>query len=264
MARKKEPEKPANHERWLVSYGDFVTLLFAVFVTLYAMSQTDKRKVDEVVASMRESFGYSKVATSSNKISLVSNIDLKAIPSIKPEPMTPGMGKSSQYQSKAKTTVVQKDFGQLRIAIDKLLKESGAADKSSVQVTRRGLVVSLREGGFFNSGSSSLTPQGVVVLDRVASTLARYANPIRVEGHTDNTIPAGGDKVNWDLSALRAVAVLSHLLEHWMFDPATSTAVGYGQYHPEYPNNSETARAMNRRVDIVMLTPASAAIEFNR
>lgn len=84
MALKKEPEKHANHERWLVSYADFITLLFAVFVTMYAMSQTDKKKVEEVAAAMRESFGYSTQAAAGQRGVLQSQ-DIKPIPAIKPE-----------------------------------------------------------------------------------------------------------------------------------------------------------------------------------
>ena len=89
--RQKKPEKEGNHERWLISYADFITLLFAVFVTLYAMSQTDKRKMDQLVASLRESFGYVKTGASSEKLNLTESTDLRSIPSVRQEVLTPGL-----------------------------------------------------------------------------------------------------------------------------------------------------------------------------
>ena len=92
MALKKEPEKHANHERWLVSYADFITLLFAVFVVLYAMSQTDKKKVEEIMASIQSSFGMATSGAPSPKMSVIPAKQMAIIPALKPEPvMTQGM-----------------------------------------------------------------------------------------------------------------------------------------------------------------------------
>jgi len=114
----------SNHERWLVSYGDFITLLFAVFTTLYAMSQTDKQKVEEVMQSLRESFGYSTMAAAGQKAVLDSK-DLRTIPAIKPEmaviPITRQMPVAGQRQGgadkgKAKGQAEEKDFKEIHTA----------------------------------------------------------------------------------------------------------------------------------------------------
>src|SRR5664279_1809338 len=97
--RQKKPEKEGNHERWLISYADFITLLFAVFVTLYAMSQTDKKKTDQLVASLRESFGYVKTGASSEKLNFTDSADLRTIPSLRMEVLTPGMRHSQRDAS---------------------------------------------------------------------------------------------------------------------------------------------------------------------
>src|SRR6185369_16917787 len=176
MARKKAHEKEANHERWLVSYADFITLLFAVFVTLYAMSQTDKKKIEEVMESMRDSFGYSKSSPAS-KPSVIESGSMSLIPS---------MHKTAQVPRRGRSKGGEKDFRATKASIEAYLMKVRAQDKVSVTVNQRGLVVSLKEAGFFDSGSATLKQSSYTLLNDVAESLASYSNGIRVEGHTDN------------------------------------------------------------------------------
>jgi len=155
VALKREPEKHPNHERWLVSYADFITLLFAVFTTLYAMSQTDKQKVEEVMQSLRESFGYSTMAAAGQKAVLDSK-DLRSIPAIKPEmaviPITRQMPVAGQRQGgekgKTRGQAEEKDFKEIQSAIEAYLIKHGVQNKVAIEITSRGLVVSLKEAGF--------------------------------------------------------------------------------------------------------------------
>src|SRR5512136_3001302 len=112
--RQKKPEKEPNHERWLISYADFITLLFAVFVTLYAMSQTDKRKMDQLVASLRESFGYVKTGASSEKMSLMETADLRSIPSVRQQVITPGLRHSQDKPGQELNEATANDFRQIK------------------------------------------------------------------------------------------------------------------------------------------------------
>src|ERR1700687_3366296 len=102
MALKREPEKHANHERWLVSYADFITLLFAVFTTLYAMSQTDKKKVEEVMQSLQQSFGMVNAGAPAPKINVIQSRPVNIIPSIKPEMSIAPTGKAHSGQVRTK------------------------------------------------------------------------------------------------------------------------------------------------------------------
>jgi len=255
MARKKAPEKHVNHERWLVSYADFITLLFAVFVCLYAMSQADQRKVESLVASIRDSFGHVKSGGSSERVNLVESGDLRKIPSVKPEMSAPGRGGDDLKNGKKNRSRAEvKDFYAAKAAIEEMLKNAGAQEKVNVQVTKRGLVVSLKEAGFFDSGSADVRRNSFVLLDAVAKSLGNFNNPIRVEGHTDNVpINSPAFRSNWELSTSRATSVVRILTDEYGFQPQTISAVGYGEFRPIADNNSVEGRMKNRRVDIVLL-----------
>ena len=253
MARKKAHEKEANHERWLVSYADFITLLFAVFVTLYAMSQTDKKKIEEVVESMRDSFGYSKSSPAS-KPSVIESGSMSIIPA---------MRKGSQSASrKGRSKGGEKDFKATKASIEAYLMKARAMDKVSVTITQRGLVVSLKEAGFFDSGSATLKQSSYTLLNDVAESLSSYSNGIRVEGHTDNMpISSQAFPSNWELSTSRATNVVQYLTKQDDFDPGNVSATGYGEYRPVADNSSEDGRKKNRRVDLVLLSEQSERSE---
>ncbi len=270
MALKKEPEKHANHERWLVSYGDFVTLLFALFVTLFAMSQTDKKRVEEVAASLRESFGYSTQAAAGQRGVLQSQ-DIKPIPAVKPEmavipmvnkmpPAGPRQGGGEKGRGKGKAE--EKEFREIQSAIEAYLIKHGAQNKVTLGVTRRGLVVSLKEAGFFDSGSAVIKSSGYQLLNTIIEAMAQYSNPIRVEGHTDNVpISTPLFPSNWELSVGRATNVLRYIQKNYDVDPGTLSATGYGEFKPTADNATADGRSKNRRVDIVLLSGESEASE---
>ncbi len=263
MALKKEPEKHANHERWLVSYADFITLLFAVFVTLYAMSQSDKKKVEEVAASLRESFGYSAQAAAGQRGVLQSQ-DIKPIPAIKPEmaiiPMINKMPPAGPRQGgmekgRAKGKAEEKEFKEIQSAIEAYLIKHGAQNKVSIGITRRGLVVSLKEAGFFDSGSAVIKPSGYQLLNTIIEAMTQYSNPLRVEGHTDNMpISTPLFPSNWELSVARASNVLRYIQKNYDVDPTKLSATGYGEYRPVADNTTSEGRSKNRRVDMVLLS----------
>lgn len=270
MALKKEPEKHANHERWLVSYADFITLLFAVFVTLYAMSQSDKKKVEEVAASLRESFGYSTQAAAGQRGVLQSQ-DIKPIPAIKPEmaivpminkmpPAGPRQGGMEKGRGKGKAE--EKEFKQIQSAIEAYLIKHGAQNKVSIGITRRGLVVSLKEAGFFDSGSAVIKPAGYQLLNTIIEAMTQYSNPLRVEGHTDNVpISTPLFPSNWELSVARASNVLRYIQKNYDIDPSKLSATGYGEYRPVADNTTPEGRSKNRRVDLVLLSGDSETRE---
>lgn len=261
MARKKAPEKPPNHERWLVSYGDFITLLFAVFVTLYAMSQVDKKKVEEVAHSYRNAFGIS-TGIQAGKPAVLPTTDMAPIPSVQPQPPPPA-GSSGQAGNSGKVRATHREFKHLLVTLEKYLGDHQASDLASVEVTTRGLVISLREAGFFDSGSAGIKPAAFALLAEIARILQPFANPLSFEGHTDNQpIRSPAFPSNWELSSARATSLARYFIERQGFAPEKLSVTGYGEYRPVTTNDTEAGRAMNRRVDIVLLEMTSGDKEI--
>lgn len=253
MALKKEPEKPANHERWLVSYADFITLLFAVFVVLYAMGQSDKKKVEEVMQSIQASFGMANAGASAPKINVISSQAINIMPSLKPELSIAPPGKTGRGQGKSRAE--EKDFRQIKSSIEAYLVKQGAQNKVSLNITRRGLIVSLKEAGFFDSGQAQIKPEAYDLINTISEVMTQYNNPLRVEGHTDN-IPINSAQFpsNWELSTARAINGLKYLIKHYNVDPDKISATGYAEFRPVSDNATTEGRAKNRRVDLVMLS----------
>jgi chemotaxis protein MotB len=253
MALKKEPEKHVNHERWLVSYADFITLLFAVFVTLYAMSQTDKKKAEEVMQSLQQSFGMVNAGAPAPKISVIQSKPLSIIPSLKPEISVAPSGRTRSGQ--LRTRAEEKDFRQIKSSIEAYLVKQGAQNKVNLTITRRGLIVSLKEAGFFDSGQAQIKQNAHELINTIAEVMTQYNNPLRVEGHTDNVpISTSQFPSNWELSTARATNVLKYLVKYYDAEPEKISATGYGEFRPTVENTTPENRAKNRRVDLVLLS----------
>ncbi len=254
MARKKEPEKHVNHERWLVSYADFITLLFAVFVTLYAMSQSDKKKAEEVMQSIQQSFGMVQAGAPSPRMNVIPSSQLSIAPSIRPDvSVLPGSRSGARGMGKIRAT--DKDFRQIKSSIEAYLVKQGAQNKVNLIITRRGLIVSLKEAGFFDSGQAQLKPSAYELVNTIAEVMTQYNNPLRLEGHTDNVpISTSQFPSNWELSTARAVNGLKYLIRNFDVDPGAISAAGYGEFRPMADNATPEGRAKNRRVDLVMLS----------
>jgi chemotaxis protein MotB len=153
----------------------------------------------------------------------------------------------------AGTPIAETVMEQLREQLDAELAE--VVEASRVEVTRdiRGLVVSLPEDAAFSTGSNSLAPGALDIIRRVALAVAPHANPIRIEGHTDD-VPIRTS--NWELSTARAASVVAYLVGEVGLDPARLSAAGYGEFHPLVPNDSAANRARNRRIDLVIVETA--------
>jgi chemotaxis protein MotB len=252
MALKKEPEKHANHERWLVSYADFITLLFAVFVVLYAMGQSDKKKVEEVMQAIQQSFGMATAGATAPKVNVIPSQTITIIPSLKPEIKVTPAGRARSGQ---KSRAAEKDFRQIKAAVEAYLVKQGAQSKVTLEITRRGLIVSLKEAGFFNSGQATIKPEAYELINTIAEVMTQYNNPLRVEGHTDNVpISTAQFPSNWELSTARATNGLRYLLKHYDIDPNKISATGFAEFRPIADNATVEGRAKNRRVDLVMLS----------
>ncbi|MDG4474748.1 OmpA/MotB family protein [Thiovibrio frasassiensis] len=249
--RKKAHEKEPNLERWLVSYADFITLLFAVFVMLYAMSIVDQKKMEEVQASIQSSFSGPQTLTPALKV--IGNKDFGLIPEVVEPPVPP------QSQEEVSSAAEAQEFSQIKQDIQNNLQEYGGKNEVQLTVNERGLVISLKEAGFFPSGTAQVQPGALPLLDKIATSISRYANTLRIEGHTDNVpVKSPTFPSNWELSTARANSIVHYLMEKHGFMGAKLSVTGYGEYRPIADNATEEGRKLNRRVDIVMLSRKGA------
>lgn len=251
MGRKKGPEKAPNHERWLVSYGDFITLLFAVFVTLYAMSQVDKKKIEEVAASYRNAFGITATGNAS-KPEIIFKSDTAPVPAIAPQPKRSHV--DSPERSTGKKLASGKDFRRIKASVEQYLLERNLSDQVQTKITGRGLVISLNEAGIFDSGSASIKPDSFPLLAEIASAIKPFGNRVSFEGHTDNKpIHSQLFPSNWELSSSRATNIARHFIDIHGFAPELVSVAGFGEFRPVASNSTDEGRRQNRRVDIVII-----------
>ena len=246
-----------NHERWLVSYADFITLLFATFVALYALNLVDPNKIVKVADYMRMQFGQGSGILSKTSLNPLS------IPGEGMENLQGKKHKNEQPKNNGKTEANGQDMAIMRHNLKKFLEKNGLAEQVNFHKDERGLTISVKEGGMFGSGSSSMEGNDEI-LRKIASQLKPYNNPIRVEGHTDNVGVSGGQyNDNWELSSARATTVLKELVNKYGVPPDKISAVGYAENKPVADNDTEEGRKKNRRVDIVILSPDGAKGEPN-
>jgi chemotaxis protein MotB len=250
MRRKKKAEGHVNHERWLISYGDFITLLFALFVVLFASSQVDKRKTIAVAQSIQVAFQQLGVFSSGRGETSLDKIRLLANANANPQPSSSGNNPNLLHGA----TYRKGELEGIKVALGEVLTPEIALHEVHLRMTRDGLVISLEEIGFFASGSAVLKPGALPALSKIASVLSPANENLRVEGHTD-TVPIHNSRYasNWELSTARATEVLDLLITRFGIAPSRLSAAGYAQYHPITSNATARGRALNRRVDIVVL-----------
>ncbi len=236
-----------NHERWLVSYADFITLLFAFFVVLYAFAKQDQKKQTEVTAAIDTAFRslgiFGDASHKPGKSASISGVDKAAIP------MNIVMGEEVMSPARVKD-----DLNRIQRDLEQRLSNQVARHTVSIQMGRDGLVISLREAGFFNSGSASPHPETLPTLRQIAASLATSPYDLRIEGHTDN-VPMHSAEFdsNWELSSARATRIARLFLSLKTIPPDRLSAAGYAEFHPVADNATGEGRAKNRRVDLVIL-----------
>jgi chemotaxis protein MotB len=246
MARKKKghAEEHENHERWLVSYADFMTLLFAFFVVMYAVSRVDNKRVVQAAESIRWAMHYA--GTGGNG----------SLP-IFDGPATSEGGGPALRSGSTHAPQPLKQIEMLRKKLEKRVRpfviERSQAPAVTVLVEGRKLTVRLAATEFFDPGQAVLRPQALAVLDAIANELVPLDRMLRVEGHTDET-PIGNDRWrnNWELSAARAATVVTYLERAHGAKPEKLAAVGLGAAHPLSKDGTPEALERNRRVELVI------------
>lgn len=243
--RRREPEAE-NHERWLVSYADFITLLFAFFVMMYANSKTDQTRAQQISSSFRSAMAEGSMTKAFARFM----------------GMSPNAPPPEVIEEREKA---ENQSGPLEPSMDELremLKKEIENGRVEVRLERRGLVISLREAAFFPSGNDLIDPSTLPVLKSIANELARMPNPIRLEGHTDSVpINTARFRSNWELSAARGISILSLFSAQYGIPLERMSISGFAETAPIAPNSTAEGRARNRRVDIVLLNEEAAFAE---
>lgn len=240
MARRhKKHEEHENHERWLVSYADFITLLFAFFVVMFAVSQVDDKKMGRFTEAVQLATNVGIFETNGGKPVTILKSDKPIEGAVEPEAPTPVVS-----------------MGTIRQRLSRSLSAALDAGRLTLVEGQDGLIVRLRDAAFFESASASIREEVMPDLEAVGRTLKDLNNDVRIEGHTDAVpIRSSTYRSNWELSAGRAAAVLSFFAENSAIDEGRMSVAGYGSHRPLASNDTLEGRQQNRRVDIVVLEP---------
>jgi chemotaxis protein MotB len=241
MARKKKHPEHVNHERWLISYADFITLLFAFFVVMFAVSQVDSKKVGRFTESFSKAIGVD----------------------IFPQPGRGLLAGASDAPvadpDMTKTSALPEELANLKNALTTPSAKEDSLQGVQVIAKRNELVLRLSDNLLFESGNDALEERARRVVARLASELVNRPVDVRVEGHTDDRpIKTARYRSNWDLSTARATAVVARLAAEGIAPPRLSAA-GYGEFHPVASNTTDEGRKQNRRVDLVVSLPLPEA-----
>jgi len=269
--RKKHEEEHENMDRWLVSYADFITLLFAFFVTMYAISRVDGEKLGSAVQSLQRALGsvIAVQSTQRNPGVFVANLPQR----LQITPIDGGKGYPSrseienfeklvkEIQTKMQGLSQQGKGNQKAGDLGKGLEDTGSdfrslnADQIKFIIEKRGLVIRVSERLFFESGDASIRSDFTPMLNVLAKAFENVPNHIRIEGHTDS-VPINTPKFpsNWELSTARATTIVRYLLGNFNLKHERLSATGYAEFHPIESNRTSEGRLQNRRVDFVVMS----------
>lgn len=258
MARRLPDSLDGSDERWLVSYADFVTLLFAFFVVMYAVARSNQVELAELSETLSATFSATPrtFATTPRALEPIQVGDplLAASPHVVDASQEPGYADPEPGDSRIEPSV------------DRLLERFAGLDglaAPAVASNKDWLEISLPSEVLFDPGATALRPQAVPVLEELVAFLRGFDNPVTIEGYTDN-VPVNSARFpsNWELSAFRA-SVVARFMESAGIDRARISAVGYGENHPVATNATPDGRARNRRVDVIVARKGNIARNRN-
>lgn len=260
--RKVHEEEHENHERWAVSYADMMTVLVGLFIVLYAMSQVDQTKFEELRESLAAGFGHrapSLMEGSSGAMAGVENIEIT--PDLLGETGVDGsqvtVPETEITEAERNASLAQAEYERLDAIAQQIsdaLARRDLDDQVRFRITERGLMVGLvADDVFFAPDTANLTKTAKRVLDVTGPVLSRLPDQISVEGHA-NVLPTKRYPTNWELSSDRATQVLRRLVERGHVAPTRIAAVGFGEARPLQDTGGLDALDANRRVDLVVLS----------
>jgi len=249
--KKHHEEEHENHERWLVTYADMLTVLMALFIVMFALSVVDKKKFEEFASGMNDKPGAGESFLAGGDGLLIAPTD--------PMAMEVEAAKAALEEKQAQQAAASKEVEDLikaREAINQALIEKGMDGAVRFRLDERGLVVTVvTDDVLFDLGQAQLRPAGTKVLDAIAPAIRGLPNAISVEGHTDDLPIRGRFPSNWELSTERATSVLRYMLDTHALPAQRVSASGYADQRPLNPN-TPAGRATNRRVEVVVLKMA--------
>lgn len=228
MARKKKKPDDINTNAWMDTYADTITLLLTFFILLYSFSSTDNEKLKLIAAALKGE---------------ITGIPMKLedTPDISNEDIEQGIGEKSPYEV-------------LVDQVQDIIDKNGLTDSVKIREEDAGVVLQLSESILFDLGKADLKPESTKILDIISGLIPSITNEIMVQGHTDNVpISSARYNSNWELSTARAVSVVKYFIEVKGLDPTRFSATGYGEYQPLLDNTTPENRAINRRVDILIV-----------
>lgn len=236
-----EEEEHQNHERWLLSYADFITLLMIFFIIMYAMSTLDQKKYEKLTTALNQAMGDGTAIADTG-----SNMGGET-----------GNGLSEDAKLK-----------KVKENLDKYLKENNLSASVSTTIEKRGLVLSFKDSLFFDSGKAEIRPEQIdklITISKIINQSIISDSYIRIEGHTDS-VPMHNEifKSNWDLSVMRASNVAQILIDKAGINPERLSATGYGEYRPKVDNSTVEGKSTNRRVDIIIMNSQFNEVENNK
>lgn len=254
--KKHVEEEHENHERWLVSYADMVTLLMALFIVLFAMATVDQKKFAALASSLAGSNPEQTVLD--GNISVLDGAGTGDPATVFDLPQQTGSEDNTQdRQLTRQQELTQQDnnnFELVKQEIQASLAARGMSDAVRFRREPKGLVVTVvTDRVLFDSGQATIKPQGANVLDALSGPLAFLPNDVTIEGHTDN-VPIGSSQfpTNWELSTTRATSVLRYLTDRGNVPSVKLSASGYADQRSIVPNDTADRRAQNRRVEVVI------------
>lgn len=270
MAKRKKHVEPHNDERWLLTYADMITLLMALFIIMWAISTVNNDKFDELSKSLSDAFsgkvlpGSSSVFGGGGGEGTISPIlSAPVVGELGPEATSSedlARGAIARVQGPAAeetaSAAEQSNLEQLKLQVDELARQEGLERRLSATIDERGLAIRiLPDKTLFDTGEADLRADALPVLDKITGlvTAIEGDNPVRVEGNTDNVpISTARFRNNWELSTARAVTVLSTMIEAGVA-PDRISAAGYADQRPIAANDTKRGRALNRRVEIIVV-----------
>jgi chemotaxis protein MotB len=239
--RRKVHQAHVNHERWVISYADFITLLFAFFVVMFATANADKGKARAVSEAVKAALSQSKEAKVVQMVKEAAEED-KA-----------GAGKTED---------VKKELAPVAKLLREELRPEIAKGQIELKMESRGLVISFKQAALFDSGADVVKASALDAISKVAQAVLSVPNQVRLEGHTDNQ-PIHNDRFNnnWELSSARSIAMLQMMTARFKIPVQRLAVAGYADVEPVASNETEDGRARNRRVDVVILSSQAAKRE---
>jgi chemotaxis protein MotB len=248
---RRTPAQHESHDRWLVSYA----VLFAFFVVMFASTQADRSKAKQYSEAVKDALEHGQfsaaisVVLGRGKHEAVKSMDEDSLRFSQPQPPP------------AHPADLVKSLATLQSGLDAELKSG----KVQVTLETRGLVISLRESGFFASGDDAIAPESIPSIAKIAAVIQGVPNPLRLEGYTDSVpIHTPRFRSNWELSAARSIAMLELLRQKFQIPPERMTVAGYAENAPADSNDSAEGRAHNRRVELVLLSAEAEKVEPQR